>query len=72
MSFKLTYATMFDPPEELHTIFEESLSKAKAGLGQSYGMIINGEEHFAKREFKSTNPASTDEILGYFQTGWCG
>lgn len=69
MSFKLTYATMFDPPEELHARYEDALVKTKARLGQSYGMIINGEDHFAKREFKSTNPANTEEILGHFQTG---
>jgi 1-pyrroline-5-carboxylate dehydrogenase len=69
MSFKLTYATMFDPPDELHERFEDALAKAKAKLGQSYGMIINSEERFAKREFKSTNPANIDEVLGFFQTG---
>ena len=26
-SFKLTYATMYNPPEELHTHFEEALAQ---------------------------------------------
>ena len=46
-SFKLTYATMFNPPEELHTRFEQALAKVKANLGKEYGMIINGKDHFA-------------------------
>jgi 1-pyrroline-5-carboxylate dehydrogenase len=69
MTFKLTYATMFDPPEELHTLFENALKKSRENLGQEYGMIINGDDRFAKRQFKSTNPANTGEVLGYFQTG---
>lgn len=26
--FKLTYATMFNPPEELHTHFDEEIGRA--------------------------------------------
>jgi len=69
MTFKLTYATMFDPPDELHTRYETALAKVRANLGQNYGMIINGEDRFAKNQFKSKNPANTAEVLGYFQTG---
>ena len=69
MTFKLTYATMFNPPEELHTRFEGALEVARANLGQDYGMIINGEDRFAERQFKSINPANTSEVLGTFQTG---
>ncbi len=38
-SFKLTYATMFNPPEELHTRFDEALVMVKAGLGKEHGML---------------------------------
>jgi len=67
--FKLTYATMFNPPEELHTRFDEALAEVRGNLGQEYGMLIGGKEHFAEKKFTSTNPANTDEVLGYFQTG---
>ena len=69
MNFKLTYATMFDPPEELHTHFETALAEVKSSLGQEFGMIINGEDRFASQKFKSTNPANIQEVLGLFQTG---
>ena len=69
MTFKLTYATMFDPPEELHTRFEEALDKHKMHLGQEYGMIINGKDHFSAQQFESTNPANIKQVLGSFQTG---
>ena len=67
--FKLTYATMFNPPEELHTRFDEALAKVKANLGKEYGMIINGEERYAEQKFEDRSPANTDVVLGVFQKG---
>lgn len=68
-TFKLTYATMFNPPEELHTKYEEALAKLKAGFGKEYGMIINGEEVFAEEKVENRSPADTDVVLGVFQKG---
>jgi 1-pyrroline-5-carboxylate dehydrogenase len=68
-TFKLTYATMFNPPEELHTRFEESLAKLKSSLGQEYGMLIDGKDHFSADKFEDRSPANTDVVLGVFQKG---
>ena len=68
-TFKLTYATMFNPPEELHTRFEEVLVEVKSRLGQEHGMIINGEERFASEKFEDRSPSNTDQVLGLFQKG---
>ena len=68
-SFKLTYATMFNPPEELHTRFEEALAAHKASLGHEYGMIIDGKEVFCAEKFEDRSPANTDVVLGVFQKG---
>ena len=67
--FKLTYATMFDPPEELHTRFEESLNVVKANLGAEHSMIIGGEDRFADEKFEDYSPVDTDVLLGVFQKG---
>jgi 1-pyrroline-5-carboxylate dehydrogenase len=67
--FKLTYATMFDPPEELHTRFEGALEELKGKLGQEYGMIINGQDHFADEKFEDYSPINTNMLLGVFQKG---
>lgn len=67
--FKLTYATMFDPPEELHTRFEDALAVQKDNLGKEYGMIINGKDHFADEKFEDFSPINTDKLLGVFQKG---
>lgn len=67
--FKLTYATMFNPPEELHVRFEDSITRLKQNLGKEYGMIINGEERFADQKFEDTSPINTKMVLGVFQKG---
>ena len=69
VKFKLTYATMFNPPEEMHTQFEAALADVKANLGQDIGMIIDGKDRFAQEKFPDTNPADTTVTLGVFQKG---
>lgn len=68
-SFKLTYSTMFNPPEELHERFDEALAQVKAGLGQEHGMIIDGKERFSDEKFEDRSPINTDWVLGVFQKG---
>ncbi len=67
--FKLTYSTMFNPPEELHIRFEEALKKTRANLGKEVGMIINGKEVFADEKMEDFSPADTSVLLGVFQKG---
>jgi 1-pyrroline-5-carboxylate dehydrogenase len=68
-AFKLTYATMFNPPEEFHTNFERALVKTKAELGREHGMIIGGEEVRAAEKFEDRSPINQDWVLGVFQKG---
>ena len=69
MSFKLTYATMFNPPEELHTRFSEAMAETKANLGQEYPMFINGEERYVDEKYKEYSPINTEMHLATFQKG---
>ncbi len=68
-TFKLTYATMFNPPEELHTRYEAALAEIKANLGQDIPMLIDGQDRYSDEKFENRNPANTDEVLGLFQKG---
>ena len=68
-NFKLTYATMFNPPEELHTRFEEGLKNVKADLGKEYSMIINNKDVFAEEKFEDHSPVNTDWVLAVMQKG---
>ena len=68
-SFKLTYATMFNPPEELHTRFGEALAQVKASLGREHAMWIDGQDRFTAEKFENRSPADTRLVLGVFQKG---
>jgi 1-pyrroline-5-carboxylate dehydrogenase len=67
--FKLTYATMFNPPEELHKGFDKAVGKLKANLGKEYGMIIDGKDVFADEKFEDHSPVNTDWVLARMQKG---
>lgn len=68
-SFKLTYATMFTPPEELHTRFAEAMEKLKGTLGKEYPMFIGGEERIVDEKYQEFSPINTDMHLATFQKG---
>ena len=68
-SFKLTYATMFNPPEELHTRFSEAMDVLRNNLGKEFPMFINGEERFTSEKFKEFSPINTEMHLATFQKG---
>ncbi len=69
MAFELTYATMFNPPEELHTNFEATFANFQETLGKEYPMLIGGEERFSEEKFEVKSPVNTDVVLGVFQKG---
>ncbi|MBP7693538.1 MAG: aldehyde dehydrogenase family protein [Anaerolineales bacterium] len=68
-SFALTYATMFNPPEEMHLKYEKALANVKAGLGRDYPMFINGQDRFTAEKFEDRSPINTEWVLGTFQKG---
>ncbi len=66
MSFKLTYATMFSPPEELHERFEAAMARVRERLGASHGLYVAGADRAARESTAKHNPADRDELLGRF------
>jgi len=69
MTFKLTYSTMFDPPEEMHARFEAALAQVRAGLGATHAMQIEGHEHAAARTYEKRSPVDRTLVLGHFPQG---
>jgi 1-pyrroline-5-carboxylate dehydrogenase len=67
--FKLTYATMFNPPDELHTGFDKAVENLKKNMGKEYGMYINGKEVLADEKLEDRSPVNTDWILAKMQKG---
>jgi 1-pyrroline-5-carboxylate dehydrogenase len=68
-AFKLTYSTMYNPPDLMHTRYDKALAAVKANLGQEYGMLINNQEVRADEKFEDRSPINTDWLLGTFQQG---
>ena len=66
MSFKLTYATMFEPPPQLHERFEAAVARVRANLGGRRCLHLAGEDRGADRYFLKTNPADGGEVLAEF------
>ena len=66
MAFKLTYSTMFDPPEELHARFEAALAETRAALGASHLLHIGGADVPAAECYEKRSPADARVLLGRF------
>ncbi len=69
MAFKLTYATMFNPPEELHKGFDSAVAKLKQNLGKEYAMIINGRDVLSDEKWEDRSPVNTEWVLARMQKG---
>jgi len=67
--FKLTYATMFNPPEELHKGFDAAVAKLKQNMGKEYGLIINNKDVFADEKFDDFSPVNAEWKLATMQKG---
>ena len=66
MSFKLTYATMFNPPEELHGRFDAAMASTLGQLGRQHPLHVAGEDRQTPRLLDRCNPANRDQLLGQF------
>jgi 1-pyrroline-5-carboxylate dehydrogenase len=68
-NFRLTYSTMFNPPEELHIGFDKAVEELKRNMGREYCMFINGGEVTAEKTFNDHSPVNTDWVLAKMQKG---
>ena len=66
MSFRLTYATMFNPPEEMHERFEKALARVRGRLGQTHPMFIDGKDVPAAATEERLSPVDNKISIGRF------
>ena len=66
MNFKLTYATMFNPPAEMHARFDVALAEINAALGATHALYINGEDRASASHDARRSPIDQRRILGHF------
>jgi 1-pyrroline-5-carboxylate dehydrogenase len=66
---KITYATLRADNEEMHIAFEAGVSAARARLGQSHPMIIDGQQRAGESETELRSPIDQDVVVGRFASG---
>ena len=72
-TFRLTYSTMFDPPEDLHRQFEAALIRVRRQLGHDHRLQIAGQAESSGRAsearewFEVRSPIDTDWLLARFE-----
>jgi acyl-CoA reductase-like NAD-dependent aldehyde dehydrogenase len=69
MTFKLTYSTMFNPPEEMHTHFEAALADVRSELGATHAMYIDGRDVLTDRTTTAYSPIDCRVRIGQFTAG---
>ncbi|MEB2318308.1 MAG: aldehyde dehydrogenase family protein [Pseudomonadota bacterium] len=67
--YRLTYSTMFDPPESLHQRFEAALDEIRPTLGADHPMWIGGAEVTDKALFDLRSPIDHQVLVGRFPLG---
>lgn len=68
-TFRLTYATLTDPPAEVHARLDAAITDIRSNLGEEHAMLIAGADARADGQFESRSPVDTDLLLGRFQDG---
>ncbi|HET6553130.1 MAG TPA: aldehyde dehydrogenase family protein [Dyella sp.] len=66
MSFRLTYATMYNPPEAMHERFEEAMARVESTLGARHPLFIAGKDRDAAAHADRRAPFDLDLKLGDF------
>ena len=66
---KITYATLRADNEEMHSGFEEAVTRVMADLGAHHRNYIGGEWRDAAASFDVRSPIDHDLVLGTFATG---
>ncbi len=66
---KITYTSTPEQVESMHTAFDGALEEVRADLGQTYSLLINGQERAGAGNFEVRSPADNDVVIGRFAVG---
>src|SRR5687768_17971316 len=66
MSFKLTYASMFNPPADMHARFDAAMSEVQGRLGETHDLYIDGKDVAAKAHDARKSPIDQRMVTGHF------
>ena len=72
MSFRLTYATMFNPPEQVHQRFDDALAAVSRTLGAEHSLYIAGKDVRGAGYDERRSPIDRNLVTGRFSLAvWC-
>ena len=61
--FKLTYATMFDPPASLHQRFDDALARVRRQWGADHTMSIGGQPRNRIAALDAAGPSAVNVTI---------
>lgn len=65
--FKITYATLAAPAEEVHVAFESAARKLEGALGKTHTIWFGGEPYLSGEVFEDRSPTDRRVVIGSFQ-----
>jgi 1-pyrroline-5-carboxylate dehydrogenase len=66
MAVRITYATMSADNQELNDAYEKAVAEAPARLGQTHGVIVDGETRTDRELYVEHSPIDTELIVGKY------
>jgi len=66
MAARITYATMSADNQELNDAYEKAVTDADSRLGQTHGVIVNGESRTEREMFEERSPIDSDILVGRY------
>ena len=63
---KVTYSNLSSPDPLLHEYFDEDVATARANLGGTYPLYINGQWREGEKTFAKYSPIDTNLVIGNF------
>ncbi|HUG32985.1 MAG TPA: aldehyde dehydrogenase family protein [Acidimicrobiia bacterium] len=66
MAVRITYATMSADNEELNNAYEKAVVDAKSKLGQTHGVIVDGEKRTDRELYEERSPWDSDIVVGRY------
>ncbi len=66
MTVKITYATVSADNEELNTAYEQAVARARDELGQTHGVIVDGEHRTDRDLADEVSPIDSGILIGRY------
>ena len=63
---KITYTSTAEQVESMHNAFASALEELRGNLGQTYPLIIGGEDRAGGDSFEVRSPADNQIVIGRF------